>query len=122
MSHVTSETALRLKEACFPQKIGDAQFWFVASGNGKFDPTVIVVAGGMQQHILENAYEEKVFAPTATDILQHLPGWNLAFTTVSKWICFWEDIDGNVTEFIGHDNPAEAAAEAWFFEQSHAKK
>lgn len=122
MSHVTFETARRLAEAGYPQpkKPQIGQTWIFS-----FLPDTALMIGSQIEgpipwHGLFHATE--TFLPTATDILAHLPGWNLAFTTVSRWICYWEDIDGNVTEFIGHENPAEAAAEAWFFEQTHAKE
>lgn len=116
MTHITSETARRMKEAGFPQpkKTEKGQYWFA---NGE-----LILFAGCEQVEVRMFEQDMVFAPTATDILAHLPGWNLAFTTVPRWICYWEDIDGNITEFIGHDNPAEAAAEAFLLEQSHAKK
>lgn len=64
----------------------------------------------------------EVFAPTATDILRELPGWNLAYTTALKWIVFWDAVSLSEPIQFRHDNPAEAAALAWFYEKQNPAK
>lgn len=55
-------------------------------------------------------------APTATDILKEIPGWNLAYTKAFKWVVYW-DAPGLAEPIqFSHENPAEAAAQAWFYE------
>ena len=51
----------------------------------------------------------QVFAPTATDILNVLPGWLLEKNSEG-----WKVWRGRVS-FRGFKNPAEAAAAAWFY-------
>ncbi len=64
-----------------------------------------------------------IFAPTAADIMRELPGWNLTYATEIGWHVWWDD--GTEQEYceplvFTHENPAEAAAMAWFYE--HEKK
>ena len=136
MIHVTPETARRLKEAGFPQNITTG-FYFVESytpsGKARKWGGIVFKCGidymlcgsfSGARTLLHNCHKTVLdtknafFAPSATDIMQHLPGWNLAYTEAHGWTCFWEFIDR--AEFIEfYDaNPAEAAAEAWFFEHS----
>ena len=117
MSHVTPETARRLKDAGFqqPEKPGIGQAWIFDIADHVLTVGSVIEIQGIPI-IMGNA---EVFCPTATDIMQHLPGWALEFTE-NEWICYYRET--GFDDFVGHRNPAEAAAEAWFFEQSHAKK
>lgn len=95
---ISFETADSLRDAGFPQpapKFG--QFWYTKDGRmGLLTDEAAWMDNG------------KVFAPSATDILEHLPGWHLSFNS-EGWKC-WR---GRVS-FRGFKSPAEAAAAAWF--------
>lgn len=95
---ISFETAVRLKEAGFPRPAPrDGQFWYTKHGRiGTVTDEAAWTDNG------------EVFAPTATDILEHLPGWHLSFNS-DGWKC-WR---GRVS-FRGFDNSAEATAAAWF--------
>jgi len=121
MNTVTFETAKRLEKAGFngPKKVlKSGDFWYSSLG-GLF----IKLRGGASWQIADDQPNEKdgsfgpYFAPTATDILKELPGWNLAYTTAHGWIVYPGLADP--IQFH-HENPAEAAALAWFHE--HEKK
>lgn len=102
MSHVAHETARRMKDAGFPQPES---------------PTMWTLAGKV------DLPQGEAFAPAATDILQYLPGWNLCYKN-NRWVA-WADVGTDrEPEYVTfeNENSAEAAAEAWFFEQSNAKK
>ena len=110
MNFVTYETAVRLKEAGFPQprpQLYQAWYWFDAGVRSALP------------YILTRSYskigEGDVFAPTADDILRELPGFA---------ICYLEDFAANMVFCVflrrhpeqfptHHENPAEACALAW---------
>jgi hypothetical protein len=126
MSHVTFETARKLKDADLPQpEPMPGQVWYADNSLKVFVSKVN--AGSISGHseypcarIEDTITAVDIFAPTATDIMQHLPGWYLSFEN-GIWICRLEEDEFVMAEFRS-SNPAEAAAEAWFFEQSYAKK
>lgn len=62
----------------------------------------------------------EIFAPSATDIMQDLPGWNLS-RNMSAWECWMDfnDENGYNPKVCTHENPTEAAAQAWFFDNKH---
>lgn len=122
---VTPETARRLKEAGFPQpEFPQPGFVFYGNSNKRshlvFDNELCCsYKNGVRLFVERYKIENLVFAPTATDIMQHLPGWALVHVK-GEWICY--NRSDEFSEFAFDTNPAEAAAKAWFFEQSHAKK
>lgn len=127
MKHVTTpETARKLKAAGFPQpKFELGQFWYDSDGS----PWVVVIKKNTDNNVSKDdlvvrelvsgrwEYVDEisgfVFAPTATDILEHL-GSNFLIKPCA--------IDASVFEFINvfeclkdlpshkNANPAEAAA------------
>jgi hypothetical protein len=127
------ETAMRLKEAGFPQpEIETGQVWFnlhsAATLIGLLDPCekglryfyCHSLASGRSQRILP-ATDDAFFAPTATDILYLLQKntrspfwWTLTpYSNEGKWGCIqFERLEGKNIEIEMH-NPAEAAALAW---------
>lgn len=124
MIHATPETAKRLKKAGFPQpKPDEGQVWYNSAGTVyvvtySYGKTCDYVVRGSNNVWIERGLNDgEVFAPTATDILAHLPGWSLEYTE-NGWVCF-ESILGGHRDFTPNSNPAEAAAEAWFFEQAN---
>jgi hypothetical protein len=123
---VSFETASRLKAAGFPQPEPEAgQVWH--EGNmpyviGAFKDGKLSGAyfyGGVFFEVEQDAMEKDIFAPTATDILPQLP----SAANISKpfnaelWLCVYGENEDNWTE---SNNPAEAAALAWF--EIHEKK
>lgn len=109
---VSFETAKRLRDAGFPQpNVERGQSWYNREGSLQIiahDPTYPKEFNSL---IREHAW---IFAPTATDILRSLPGYNLAFATENGWHCFFMSIDGVIYAENSHkDNPAEAAAIAY---------
>ena len=126
---VTFETAKRLADAGFPQPLPQrGQVWFLEGGmplvvTSKSDAIDMhlcdyVVGGSM--YIYRYLNDGEVFAQTATDILQHLPGWNLS-KIEDGWRA-WFGIfpkKGYSPGVFTNENPAEAAAEAWFFDNKH---
>lgn len=99
MHIVCFETATALKECGFPQpKPKNWQAWYTKEG---LEAVVIN----------ENAWTGRgdVFAPSATDILNHLPGWLLEKNAEG-----WKVWRGRVS-FRRFKNPAEACAAAWFY-------
>jgi len=113
--NVTFETAKRLKEAWFPQpkKTEKGQEWFAND-----EP---ILFAGCEQVEVRMFGQDMVFAPTATDILAHLPGWYLTHAS-GVWVCLSFDDEGNPPDSFRHTNPAEAVAKAWFFEQGQPRK
>lgn len=126
MSHVTFETARKLKDADFPQpEPMPGQVWYADNSLKVFVSKVN--AGSISGHseypcarIEDTITAVDIFAPTATDIMLRLPGWSLSFEN-GIWICSIQEDEFVLAEFR-NSNPAEAAVEAFFFEQSHAKK
>lgn len=123
MQHVTIETGRRLKDAGFPQpekpEIGQA--WLFS-----FLPDTVLVIGSQVEGLIPWGglfHAAETFLPTATDIMQHLPGWNLCYQK-NEWVA-WADLGTDrEPEYVTfeNDNPAESVAEAWFFEQATQKK
>lgn len=109
MQAVTFETAKRLAEAGFPQPSPDyGQTWYTHDGSP-----------GSVTSLSKWSDNGEVFAPAATDILRELPGWNLCYDTVIGWHVWFDDVaewDYCEPPFFKHENPAEAAAQAWFYE------
>lgn len=127
MQHVTIETARRLKDAGFPQPVPQrGQVWYNNSGR----EYVITLSDnlGMCDYVTPSGHlwlgrglnDGEVYAPTATDILQHLPGWCLYFEDWI-WICSLKEDEFILAEYR-NSNPAEAAAEAFFFKQNNKEK
>lgn len=103
--HATYETAQRLSKVGFP-----------ASHPAPFN---VWYCDGHPATLLEGLWRgnysvgqpsEIVFAPTATDILKLMPDAALSFFT-NKWVVIETATGDYLSEC--HDNPAEAAAEAW---------
>ncbi len=120
MSHVAHETARRMKDAGFPQPNPDeGQIWYNAAGTMyvvtySYGKTCDYVVRGSNNVWIERGLNDgEVFAPTATDIMQHLPGWYLSFEN-GIWICSLQEDEFILAEYR-NSNPAEAAAEAFFF-------
>lgn len=127
MSHVTPKTARRLAEAGFPQpNPEEGQVWYNHAGTiyvitYSYGKTCDYVVRGSNNVWIERGLNDgEVFAPTATDILAHLPGWYLSFED-GIWVCSLQEDEFVLAEFRS-SNPAEAVAEAWFFEQTRAKE
>lgn len=118
MTHVTFETAKRLKEAGFPRPNPVyGQAWFSKYG---FVDITAPIQISRKRKLCTSVRDGSIFAPTATDILAHLPGWALYYHE-GVWCCALVEDEFVIAEFRS-DNPAEAAAEAFLLEQSHAKK
>lgn len=136
MSHVTYETAQRLKENHFPQPTGTAgQFWYGKKTAGNSDPGGLCVLigddiGELRFRPVSGVENENnkffVFAPTATDILKELPqcyylcftkiGWQVRSIIVEKPGQNQAWAKGDVSTHWAqatHENPAECAALAW---------
>lgn len=119
--HTTVETSRLLFFAGFPQPSPEiGHIWYASSSGAE----VVVVGKNLSKVVYREAErvwkidlkKAGIFAPTATDIMRELPEWNLAYTTVFKWIVYW-DAPGLADPVQFSDkNPAEAAALAWFFE------
>lgn len=128
MTHVKSETAKRLAEAGFPQpKLPQPGLVFYGNSNKRScivldsDLCCSYKKNGDRYFVEKYKIENLVFAPTATDILAHLPGWYLTFSN-GEWACLSFDDEGSAPDSFVNDNPAEACAEAWFFKQATQKK
>lgn len=138
MSHATPETARRLKEAGFPQNTTTG-FYFVESytpsgkarewGGLVFKCSIDYMLCGSFRGattLLHNCHKTVLdtknafLAHTATDIMQHLPGWYLSFEN-GIWICSLQEDEFVLAEYK-NSNPAEAAAEAFFFKQNNKEK
>ena len=105
MNFVTYETALRLKEAGFPQPEKERlQIWY----NDKGVPSIIL-------NIFLARPDLCVFAPTADDILRELgENYTLCYSMSDngkEWFC---DNTKHEYEIHSDENPAEACALAWF--------
>lgn len=124
---VTFETAVRLKEAGFPQPVPDfGQTWLaeketiILGGKSKAFPTRrLCVSDGSSDLVFTDEWisENMVFAPTATDILAELPDFfyirkgtyngNPIFTIFEERM---PDVPSMlVSKWVDH-NPHEAAA------------
>lgn len=114
MEVVSFETALRLKEAGFPQpEVIEkyAPFYLV-----KFPEMGVGFARGFA---VGHAWPERyVYAPTATDILRMIPGaaldfWKLDDSDDGSFYIHIEDHTNFRDRFFYHKNSAEVAAAAW---------
>jgi len=98
------ETSIRLKDGGFKQFVDTSHsVYYNLEGEIEIDPI---------------SAKNLFFAPSAIDILNDLHGWALT-STDRGWICYY--LPDGLTGFHGHENPAEACAMAWFFEQAHDK-
>lgn len=114
MAHVIHETAKRLAGAGFPQpKPEQLQNWY--SEEGQHNVLVLVEFYDKSSELIG---ETDFFAPTATDILEELPGWNLCYTNQLGWQCWMDSSDENGYKHVvfSNANPAEALAQAWFYQ------
>lgn len=112
---VTFETAVRLKEAGFPQPTPEAGQWWYNPNGILFvvylaHETVELHEMGRRNTSVGHYWEDWTFAPTATDILRETPEYFLwKYKTKDMWglsLSVWYD-------YVQKSNPAEAAAEAW---------
>lgn len=125
---VSYETAVKLKEAGFPQpEFLNMQLWYRTryKGGSLEHPAICMackVCGQKELNMVavdggDSSFHgsDAVFAPTATDILRGLgEDWTLRFQKSSgKFKC--TKIDGHYISPAGtwHENPAEAAALAY---------
>jgi len=108
MHTATFETAKLLADAGFPKPAPDyGQTWYTHYGI----PGSVTAPSKWSDN-------GEVFAPTATDIMRELPGWNLSYTKVFGWIVYWDAPGLPEPIQFSHENPAEAAAQAWFHEKA----
>lgn len=102
------ETAKRLKEAGFViNKVSGDQFWY----------NIKVPKAKARTDVYRIHPPNRLFAPTAIDILEQLPVGTIIERTESGFIsgipAFWGDtLDGYMAQ-AEHDNPAEAVAVVW---------
>lgn len=125
--HVSFEAAKRLADAGFSQPVPKrGQVWFFKNGVG-----MVVTCGGDlldaelcdyvtasgTLYISRHLNDGEIFAPTATDILENLPGYAVAlivdnFNGGKRQWCCWK-VHTPALCFEHPTNPAEAAALAW---------
>lgn len=125
---VSYETAVRLKEAGFPQPTPEAgQMWYYTrfpDGTAKKNVLCILAHEYPYQDNLEalpldggericNPRNTQIYAPTATDILRELNFHHLRPLFGHKWAIHNHYELGDSFEICTNENPAEAAAEAW---------
>lgn len=117
---VTFETAARLKEAGFPQpEPQPGQFWYRQSGQLLFvqylhgygaQMVVVDLPKEVDWHFV--AFEHLTFAPTATDIMEHLPKKMLYKEKNGEFVIgeyYWDEF----MVLASNANPHEAAAAAY---------
>ena len=123
---VSSKTAVKLKEAGFPQPEPDfSQIWYNDDGTAflvleTFHHPLAYYAwinerGGDRLVIDNSVFIKMYFAPTATDILRLLNGCDLQYWTPNEGVKgrFYLDLEyGIAPQFFG-ENPAEVCAAAW---------
>lgn len=125
---VTFETAVRLKEAGFPQPTPEAGQWWYNPDIGIFLTGKLSPYDGRERHIYypdtgnvffknQVLFPDCVFAPTATDILREMPaneGVSISFGDDGMfWVerrIYYQEPQTVISVQI---NPAEAAASAW---------
>ena len=114
MKVVSFETAKRLKEAGFPQP----QTFFGQIWHLRYNQRYVLI-GTNEGHIAE--HQDRVFAPSATDILNHLRGnYRLSCSNFGWWcdrVEEWPDLahEFRIVACYNDENPAEACAAAWLF-------
>ena len=130
---VTFETAKRLKEAGFPQPEPErGQVWYLpnsvpaycygkcAGDSGPFYLFMYSEEKGLEvysRNLVKWSSEinEISFAPTATDIMWHLPSdYELYYSERNEdFVLHIRDERNEISDFFHDQNPAEAAAAAW---------
>jgi len=123
----TFETAVRLKEAGFPQPIPEAGQWWYNPDFGVFLVGKLYMVDGRLRNIFYpdtgkginkeiRLFVNFVFAPTATDILRELLPliFELYYSkTNDDFVLQRRSDDDNTLYAFYNENPAEAVAEAW---------
>ena len=123
---VTFETAVRLKEAGFPQPQPGAGQWWHNPDFGLFVVGIKWFADNREYRIFypgtgksvlksEAMFLKCAFAPTATDILRELRDGSNIGIMGKRFLCYSSDFEHGI-DHPGtpiNDNPAEAVAEAW---------
>jgi hypothetical protein len=128
MAHVIHETAKRLAEAGFPKPTPEVgQYWhccdslscarLIVPSSVSDDDQSFDIKKHFYLDVQQNRRGIDFFAPSATDILKELRGlnWSLGFDK-QKFCCFENKQFG---AWFWHENPAEAAALAWFHENEN---
>lgn len=126
---LTFETAIRLKDAGFPQKeTAFGQIWYLKDTFVRTCVFVYLTGGESKVRkfverdtgiaLLSYSMEGAVFAPTATEILKALGQkyvlWFDESPKVSQWFCAETgNLPSEAGRPFGNENPAEACAEAW---------
>jgi len=122
---ITYKTAVRLKNAGFPQPEPEAgQFWYLQSGiiawvakKRPFDQFLLCDELGEPFIAMYLVFgEDLVFAPTATDILRELKSdFDLSGLEDGNWMVIKRATADQLTPiaYLVHDSPAESAAAAW---------
>jgi len=112
---VTYSTALKLREVGFPQpRPENGQHWYF---DNIFNEKHPFPAGSTEFALSWDDYDidKGVFAPTAIDILKEIPWTSMMYDALNQ---HWRAVENYCGEAFYHQsNPAEAAAEAYFFEQ-----
>ena len=122
----TFETAVRLKEAGFPQPQPGAGQWWHNPDFGLFVVGIKWFADNREYRIFypgtgktvlksEAMFLKCAFAPTATDILRELRDGSNIGIMGKRFLCYSPDFEHGI-DHPGtpiNDNPAEAVAEAW---------
>lgn len=131
---ISFETAKALKEAGFPQpEFETGQFWYNDLGaltfvgrnevNERFgkDYFYCTSVETGRTDFFQPVAHSAFFAPTATDILRELRDGSIIGVMNKRFICHSSDflfpVDSEKTPI--HDNPAEAAAQAFLKEKSN---
>ena len=110
MNFVTYETAVRLKEAGFPQpKPMFYQLWYSPNGESDKKHKLPYIIGPL---FGANIIENSIFAPTAEDILRELKGFYA--TCMIGDCCGVLQVGTNKMLGFSVENLSEALAEAWF--------
>lgn len=94
--HATPETALRLKQAGYPQP--ENRYGFIANNEG--EPVLVRVPDSVPL----------AYCPTATEIMEQPEMWEYVISyNIESWRV--ADLDG--VRWVDNENPAEAAAEMY---------
>ena len=126
---VSFEAARKLEIAGLERpKIEAGQYWYVRNGglrlvagirNGGF--LVNGCFNGLWREIVFDAtFDDWIYAPTATDILEQLPDRYILSKDGTEWFCgaecFWGDTFEGYNPRFTHENAAEAVAEAFLLQ------